>query len=161
MNGIYLSKILLHHFIGINLNNYTPSLWKCFNPRNQNHPGGHLNGKKGYQARPWTHKKHPKHIFLGLKFASLNKYSSRIWHPKHWFFFFKNPKQVMMHPIHVRHVQCRIVKKDPFYVNFWTSLIHPLEIQVAPGQNHRVAFITHVNSVCVQMRHAIHAEHSR
>ena len=40
--------------------------------------GGHLNDKRGYQARPWTHKKHPKHVFLGLKFASLNKYSSGI-----------------------------------------------------------------------------------
>ena len=34
-------------------------------------------------------KKHPKHVFLGLKFASLNKYSSGIWHPKQGFFFFK------------------------------------------------------------------------
>ena len=25
-----------------------------------------------------------------------------------------------------------LVKKDPFYVNFWTSLILPLHIQVAP-----------------------------
>ena len=33
------------------------------------------------------------------------------------------------------HVQCWIVKKDPFYVNFWTSLMPPLDIQVAlpPG----------------------------
>ena len=30
---------------------------------------GHSNGKKGYQARPWTHKKHPKLItyFSGMK----------------------------------------------------------------------------------------------
>ena len=33
---------------------------------------GHSNDKRGYQARPWTHKKHPKYICLGLKFASLN-----------------------------------------------------------------------------------------
>ena len=26
--------------------------------------GGHSNGKKGYQARPWTHKEHPNHIFF-------------------------------------------------------------------------------------------------
>ena len=56
--------------------------------------GGHSAGKRGYQARPWTHKKHPKHIFPRLKFTSLNKYSSGIWHPKQVFFF--NPKQVIM-----------------------------------------------------------------
>ena len=27
-------------------------------------PGGHSNGKRGYQARPWTHKKHPNHVFF-------------------------------------------------------------------------------------------------
>ena len=32
--------------------------------------GGHLNGKRGYQAPPWTHKKHLKHIFPGLKFVA-------------------------------------------------------------------------------------------
>ena len=26
--------------------------------------GGHSNGKRGYQARPWTHKKHPNHVFF-------------------------------------------------------------------------------------------------
>ena len=36
--------------------------------------GGALKWQKGYRARPGTHKKHPKHVFLGLKFASLNKY---------------------------------------------------------------------------------------
>ena len=25
---------------------------------------GHSNGKSGYQARPWTHKKDPNHIFF-------------------------------------------------------------------------------------------------
>ena len=44
--------------------------YKRFMPLNP----GHSNGKKGYQARPWTHKKHPKHVFPGLKFSSLNKY---------------------------------------------------------------------------------------
>ena len=31
--------------------------------------GGHSNGKRGYQARPWTHKKHPRVItyFSGMK----------------------------------------------------------------------------------------------
>ena len=27
-------------------------------------PGGHSNGKRGYQARPWAHKKHPNHVFF-------------------------------------------------------------------------------------------------
>ena len=27
-------------------------------------PGGHSNGKRGYQARPWTHKKHPNHVLF-------------------------------------------------------------------------------------------------
>ena len=26
--------------------------------------GGHSNGKRGYQARPWAHKKHPNHVFF-------------------------------------------------------------------------------------------------
>ena len=26
--------------------------------------GGHSNGKRGYQAHPWTHKKHPNHVFF-------------------------------------------------------------------------------------------------
>ena len=26
--------------------------------------GSHSNGKRGYQARPWTHKKHPNHVFF-------------------------------------------------------------------------------------------------
>ena len=42
------------------------------------HPGGHSNGKRVYQASPWTYKKHPKHVFPGLKFESLNKNSSGI-----------------------------------------------------------------------------------
>ena len=26
--------------------------------------GGHSNGKRGYQARPWTHKKHPNRVLF-------------------------------------------------------------------------------------------------
>ena len=37
IGGIYLSKILLHHFHWYHLNNYTPYENKCFNPRNQIH----------------------------------------------------------------------------------------------------------------------------
>ena len=33
---------------------------KNYRPRG----GGHSNGKRGYQARPWTHKKHPNHVFF-------------------------------------------------------------------------------------------------
>ena len=54
-----------------------------------NNPGeGHLNDERGYQACPWTHKKHPKQIFPRLKFSPLNKYSSGIWYPKQVFFPF-------------------------------------------------------------------------
>ena len=35
--GFICQKISLHHFIGFNLNNYTPYENKCFNPRNQIH----------------------------------------------------------------------------------------------------------------------------
>ena len=41
-------------------------------------------------------KRTPKHLFLGLKFASLNKYSSEIWQPKQGFFFLKPLNKVMM-----------------------------------------------------------------
>ena len=33
-------------------------------------------------------KKHPEHVFPGMKFTSLNKYSSGISHPKQVFCFF-------------------------------------------------------------------------
>ena len=35
-------------------------------------------------------------------------------------------------PIYVTHVQCSTVKKGPFYVNFWTSLITPLTFECPP-----------------------------
>ena len=65
------------------------------------------NDQRGNQARPWTHKKHPKYVLLGLKFASLNKYSSGIWHGLNKDFSFLKtvkswcndftPKQVQFH----------------------------------------------------------------
>ena len=58
--------------------------------------GGALEWREGYQARPWTHKKHPKYVLLGLKFASLNKYSSGIYTLNHDFFPFFTLKQVIM-----------------------------------------------------------------
>ena len=39
-----------------------------------------------YQARPWTHKKHPKQVFLTLKFASLSNESNGI-KPREYVFF--------------------------------------------------------------------------
>ena len=63
------------------------SVWRVLGPE----PGWPLEWQEGYQARSWTHKKHPKHVFPRLKFASLNKYSSGIWHPKQVFFFFFQP----------------------------------------------------------------------
>ena len=38
--------------------------WPVENLRVWRSPGGHSNGKRGYQARPWTHKKHPNHVFF-------------------------------------------------------------------------------------------------
>ena len=59
--------------------------------------GGALEWRKGYQARPWTHKKQPKYVLPGLKFASLNKYSSWIYTLNNVFFFpFFTLKQVIM-----------------------------------------------------------------
>ena len=32
------------------------------------------------------------------------------------------------------YIQCsKIVKKDPFYMNFWTSVIPPVDMRVPPG----------------------------
>ena len=34
--------------------------------------GGHSNGKRGYQARPWTHKNHPNHVIFRYGKNTLN-----------------------------------------------------------------------------------------
>ena len=54
---------------------------------------GPLEWQKGVSGSSMDSQKAPKHVFLILKFVSLNKYSSGIWHPKQVFFFSKNPKQ--------------------------------------------------------------------
>ena len=48
--------------------------------------GGALEWEEGYHARPRTYKKHYKYVFPGLKFASINKFISGIWHSKQVFF---------------------------------------------------------------------------
>ena len=35
----------------------------------------------------------------------------------------------------LRTYSARLLKRDPFYVNFWTSLIPPLDMQVAPPRD--------------------------
>ena len=58
-----LSKAWVAHymmvFVCFFLSFYNFSLILCLFPG-----GGHSNGKRGYQARPWTHKKHPNHILF-------------------------------------------------------------------------------------------------
>ena len=108
--------------------------------------GGHSNGKRGYQARPWTHKKHPNHIFFWYekdpKYAFLHAIflicpscpfqNLSIWPKTHPFFSnfarFFTPKRCM-------RVQCLVLKNNPNYVNFWTSLITPLTFRWPPGGN--------------------------
>ena len=47
-----LKKSLTFRHVGL----YFSPFFPCFPP------GGHSNGKRGYQARPWTLKKHPNHV---------------------------------------------------------------------------------------------------
>ena len=42
-------------------------------------------------------------------------------------------------------MQCSIVNKNPFYVNVWTSLIPPLNIQVPPPPSHPVFRVDRVS----------------
>ena len=42
----------------------------CFG--NSTARGGHSNGKRGYKARPWTHKEHPNHVFFRYEKKTLN-----------------------------------------------------------------------------------------
>ena len=58
--GIYKFRFkdyLLLHLI-INTVSFHIEWWRRKNP------GGHSNSKRGYQAHPWTHKKHPNHVFF-------------------------------------------------------------------------------------------------
>ena len=58
--------------------------------------GGHSNGKRGYQAHPGTHKKHPNHVFSGMKI---------------------NPKYAFLHAFFLICLSC------PFQT--WPSYAHP------------------------------------
>ena len=105
-------------------------------------PGGHPNGKRGYQARPWTHKKHPtyfsgmkidpKYVFLHAFFLiclSCPFQNNCLYDQKHTFFpnfaRFCTPKRCT-------RVHCLVLKNNPNYVNFWTSLIPLLTFQCPP-----------------------------
>ena len=104
--------------------------------------GGHSNGKRGYQARPWTHKKHPITYFSGMKIdpkcaflhafflnLSVMSFPKFVYMTKNTFFSnfacFCTPKRCT-------HVQCLVLKNNPNYVNFWTSLIFPLTFECPP-----------------------------
>ena len=105
--------------------------------------GGHSNGKRGYQARPWTHKKHPNQVLFRYEKKTLNMrfcmhFSSFACHvlskicpydQKHTLFSnfarFCTPKRCT-------RVQCLVLKNNPNYVNFWTSLIPPLTFECPP-----------------------------
>ena len=112
--------------------------------------GGHSNGKREYQARPWTHKKHPNHVFSGMKidpkYAFLHAFflicvscpfqNLSIWPKTHPFFHFCTPKRCT-------RVQCLVLKNNPNYVNFRMSLIPPLTFEWPPRVLARLYFFEH------------------
>ena len=49
----------------------------CNNQRAETLGGGALKWQEGYQARPWSHKKHPNHVFFMYE-NSPGGYSSMI-----------------------------------------------------------------------------------
>ena len=51
-------------------------------------PGEAFEWQDGVSGSSMDSKKHPEYVFPELKIASLNKYSSGIWHPKKVFSFF-------------------------------------------------------------------------
>ena len=57
------SSILLLSFVSQNAYPTVVHKWVTFWIKKKS-PGGHSNGKRGYQARPWTHKKHPYHVLF-------------------------------------------------------------------------------------------------
>ena len=106
--------------------------------------GGHSNGKRGYQARPWTHKKHPNHVLFRYEkrpqirvFACIFLNLPVMFFPKLGFMtkntpFFSNFARFCI-PKRCTRVQCLVLKNNPNYVNFWTSLIPPLTFEWPPG----------------------------
>ena len=53
-------SVTLFYSTGVNAY-YFFFLWQN---RHKQYKNIHSNGKRGYQARPWTHKKHPNHVFF-------------------------------------------------------------------------------------------------
>ena len=104
---------------------------------------GHSTGKRGYQARPWTYKMYPNHIFFRCEnrpqirvFAcifliclSCPFQNLLIWPKTHLFFNFARfctPKRCM-------RVQCLVLKNNPNLREFLDEPDTPLDIRVAPG----------------------------
>ena len=105
--------------------------------------GGHSNGKRGYQARPWTHKKHPNHVLFRYEkrpwirvFACIFLNLLVMYFPKFVYMtkntpFFSNFARFCT-PKQCTRVQCLVLKNNPNYVNFWTSMIPPLTFEWPP-----------------------------
>ena len=66
----------------------------------EKYPGGHSNGKREYQACPWTHKKHPNHVFVRYE---------------------KDPKYAFLHAFFLIYLSCSfqklsiMTKNTPFF----------------------------------------------
>ena len=76
-------------------------------------------------------KKDPKYAFLHaffLIYLSCSFQNLSIWPKTHPFFQFCT----FLHPKRCTHVQCLVLKNNPNYVNFWTSLIPPLTFECPP-----------------------------
>ena len=99
--------------------------------------GGALEWQEGYQARPWTHKSTLITYFSGMKidpkYAFLHAchvlFKICLYDQKHTLFFnfarFYTRKRCL-------RVQCLVLKNNPNYMNFWTSLIPPLTFECPP-----------------------------
>ena len=104
-------------------------------------------------------KKDPKYVLLHAFFSiclSCSFQNLSIWPKTHPFFQFCT----FLHPKRCTRVQCLVLKNNPNYVNFWTSLIPPLTIQVAPPGHfaHRLWFFAPFKSIF--LRHSYRLEKS-
>ena len=85
-------------------------------------------------------KKDPKYAFLHAFFLiclSCSFQNLSIWPKTHPFFQFCTFLHLCT-PKQCTHVQCLVLKNNPNYVNFWTSLIPPWHSSGPPGFNVRI-----------------------
>ena len=76
----------------------------------------------------------PKYMFLQAFFLiclSCSFQNLSIWPKTHPFFQFCT----FLHPKRCMRVHCLVLKNNPNYINFWTSLMPPLDIRVPPPEN--------------------------